>query len=233
MLQLGVTREASQLTALSSAASQRGVRLVPLPVISVEPVSFSLPPDFDIQKVDWIFFTSANGVSAFFDRLSELNLQLSPNTKIAAVGEKTSIAVSSYEHTTDFIPEAAYGKQLFQEFIQSTPVTGATVIYARGESINFDPAALFDSNQVKYFPLICYRTTPNRVPDSLLGTFSANDFILFTAPSAVSSFNEQFGKPQAKPIAIGKTTAGRMDSVHWHDFILMDQPDIDKVLEYI
>ncbi len=233
MPQLGVTRDASQLKQLADAAAGRGVNLVPLPVLSVQPVSFSIPDGLNLDEVDWIFFTSANGVSAFFNRLAELNLQLNPNTKMAAVGEKTSIAISSFEHTTDFIPEAAYGKQLFQEFIDATPVNGTTVIYARGESVNFDPSTLFDTHQVNYFPLICYRTTANQIPDSLLRSFTANDYILFTAPSAVSSFNDQFGRPRAKAIAIGKTTAGQMNDLHWHDFILMDQPDIDKVLEYI
>ncbi len=233
MLQLGVTRDESHLKGLANAAARRGVHLVALPVISVEPVSFVWPGNLDIDTVDWIIFTSANGVSAFFNRLSELKLQLSPDTKIAAVGDKTSIAISSYEHTTDFIPDAAYGKQLFHQLVASTPMEGTTVIYARGESINFDPAALFDIQRVNYFPLICYRTVAAPVPEATVGNFTTADYILFTAPSAVTAFNAQFGRPRARAIAIGKTTAGQMDAFNWSGFIVMDQPDIDTVLEYL
>lgn len=233
MLRLGVTRDAARLKNLAEAANRRGVHLIPLPVISVEPVAFSWPKDLDITDLDWIFFTSANGVTSFFKRLSGLNLQLGPKTRIAAIGEKTSIAISTYEHTTDFIPEAAYGRQLFHEFVELTSRTGTTVLYARGESINFDPTELLNANKVKYFPLICYRTAINQVPADLLNSFSREDYILFTAPSAVESFSAQFGRPLARAIAIGKSTAQRMGEYQWNDIIVMDKPDIEKVLEYI
>ena len=77
-MRLGVTRAAEQLSALSSRASLEGIELVPLPFTRSEPLPFELPSAVPFDKIDWLFFTSANGVRFFFAWLVQLGLIPAP-----------------------------------------------------------------------------------------------------------------------------------------------------------
>ena len=60
-----VTRAREQASELRSRLEQLGAEVVELPSIALEPVDFELPA---LRRYEWIVFTSANGVDAFFDR---------------------------------------------------------------------------------------------------------------------------------------------------------------------
>lgn len=61
----------------------------------------------EAARVDWLIFTSKNGVSAFFAcmRESGIDVRLLANTKIAAIGKKTAEALQEYGVYADFVPE--------------------------------------------------------------------------------------------------------------------------------
>ena len=115
MPRLAVTRTSAQLSDLAAHAAARGIELVPLPLISVNALPFDWPESFPIDQVDWIFFTSANGVTTFLHRLDQLGLHLPPSAKIAAVGTKTADVLRMNGITVHFIPSDAYGQLLFED----------------------------------------------------------------------------------------------------------------------
>ena len=233
MLRLGITRRQESLKRITALAASRDITIVPLPLIRASARSFDWPLLLDIEEIDWLLFSSANGVNAFQAALKEKCLALSQSTKIGAVGGKTEEAVLSWGLTVDFVPSESYGKTMFDELSEQYDLSGKTVVYARGDAINFDPAELLAEKAAGYFPIICYDTIVVTVDRSTISHFSINDYILFTAPSAVSSYQEQFGKPLAKLIAIGKTTAGRMEACGWVAANVMREANVEKVLEYI
>jgi uroporphyrinogen-III synthase len=233
MPRLAVTRTSSQLSDLAAHAAARGIELVPLPLISVNPVPFDWPSSLPIEQVDWIFFSSANGVTTLLHRLDQLGLHLAPSVRIAAVGSKTADVLGMNGIKVHFIPSDAYGQLLFEEFAEKELRPGQTLLYARGKSVNFDPQTLFAGKPVTYYAVTCYETVTQPVTAETVARLSSEDFILFTAPSTVDSYAEQYGKPLAKPIAIGRSTAAQMNQYGWFGFITMKHADITTILEYL
>lgn len=257
-MRLAVTRAAERLNALSSRAMAAGVEIVPLPFTQTQPTPFELPDAISLDQVDWLFFTSANGVRSFFapfdsaqgdtvkpcfsrsarhyTKVSFGGVQgerVDARPKIAAVGVKTAAALKAVGYVVDFQPTVANGSSLFKEFIGSHLNESGVILYARAKRVNFDPQELFAATNYKYNPVICYETVPIEVDQQVVARLNDKDYILFTAPSAVCTYNEKFGAPTARPIAIGPTTATAMTNSGWSEFATMKQPDVDRVLEYL
>lgn len=234
-MRLGITRSSDQLVMLQEGAADKGVDLISLPVIAIRPIEFEWPEDLDSRQIDWLFFTSGHGVRFFFERIKQLDIELNENIMIGVVGDKTAAALSNYGYAADFSPNEAYGRDLFEEFVEAIiprgPSDREAVMYVRGQQTNFDPADLFKEAALNYWPLICYETEPRTVAPELVRQFSATDYILFTAPSAVDSYQDQFGRPLAKPLAIGRTTAAAMNHYGWSGFVTMKKAEVSKVLE--
>jgi len=233
MLRLGITRQQDSLKQLTELAESRDITIVPLPMISISAISFDWPRELEIEKIDWLLFSSASGVNFFLNKLKEKRLKLNSGTKIGAVGNKTQETILAYGIAVDFVPSESYGKTMFNELSERHNLREKTVVYARGATVNFDPAEMLAGLGAKYYPIICYYTKAVSVGRSTITELSSDDFILFTAPSTVSSYYEQFGKPLAKSIAIGKTTAGEMEACGWTAACIMREANVGKVLEYI
>ncbi|PKK85077.1 MAG: hypothetical protein CVT49_00620 [candidate division Zixibacteria bacterium HGW-Zixibacteria-1] len=232
MTRLAITRQPDQLDEITRMAHARGVEIVPLPLMNTEYIKFNINDDV-INRLDWLFFTSANGVRSFLDRLEKLNIPLSDKTKIGVVGKKTMEALEEYGLSADFAPAEPYGKNLFLEFVTNIAAGNETVLFARASKIVYDPEYLFNLAGLRYYSIICYETTEGAVPAGNVIGLSESDFILFTAPSAVRSYHKTFGVPLARTIAIGRTTASEMSLHNWQIFKIMDIPDVDMVLDYL
>lgn len=233
MPRLGITRSKSQLIELTEEAAHRGIEVIPLPVIATRNFPFDWPTDIQPAQVDWIVFSSAVGVASFFDRLTQLGITISEVTHIAAVGEKTAEALKDRGLRVDHLPAESYGQILFEELAVSVVHKGQTVLYARATDVNFDPAELFANHGITYRAIFCYETVPQKLNEGVVQKLSEKDYILFTAPSTVRSYHEQFGPPTAKAIAIGNSTGSEMWKLGWAGFSWLSKPDINLVLEYI
>jgi len=233
MMRLCITRSAEQLGDLIAAAQSRGVEIVPLPLTEVEFLNSKFPDKPKLRPQDWVIFTSANGVRAFLSIVQQQKVELPAKFQIAAVGKKTRQAIEAAGWEVDFLPSEPYGKILFEEFIARHQSTNCRVIYVRAEQVNFEPDVLFESAGIKYIPIVCYKTVIRRLDSALLEGLASEDAILFTAPSSVRAFAEQFGEPVARSIAIGRTTAAEIEKLEWGTAIVMPEPDIEKVLELV
>src|SRR4051812_5382816 len=60
-----VTRAREQASDLRAQLEALGAAVVELPAITIEPLDFTVP---DLAAYEWLVFTSANGVTAWFDR---------------------------------------------------------------------------------------------------------------------------------------------------------------------
>lgn len=257
-MRLGVTRAAERLTVLSSRAIAAGVEIVSLPFSQAQPTPFELPDAISLDQVDWLFFTSANGVRSFFAPFDSAQgdtvkpcfsrsvrhytkvsfggaqgERVDARPKIAAVGDRTAAALKAVGYVVDFQPTVANGSSLFKEFIESHLNESGVILYARAKRVNFDPQKLFAKTEFTYYPVVCYETVPIKVDQQVVARLENKDYILFTAPSAVRTYNDMFGLPTACPIAIGSTTAAAMTDSGWAGFKTMKQPDVDRVLEYL
>jgi len=227
---LGITRDGNRISDLVEKAKSKGIEVVPLPLTSTSFISFEVP---DLNNIDWLIFTSQLGVESFFNRLNDSDLTVPNKIKIAVVGNKTEKALERYNRSADFKPSEAYGKILFTEFADKFKNQKLNVLYVRAETVNFEPDHIFENSLTIFNSLITYSTKSNKVDNELIKKFSCDDYIFFTAPSAVDSFNDQFGKPKSKIIAIGNSTAEKMIDKNWNKVTIMKNPDIDTILEYV
>lgn len=232
-MRLGITRPADQLRTLADKAAAKGITLVPLPLLEIEPRLFDWPPVTASERVDWLAFTSANGVRTFFDCLEGQGAVLDSRVRTAVIGTRTAEALTERGYKADVISQLPYGESMFTDLALRLVHPKYTLVYARAEKVNYDPARLLASASIEYVPLICYRHVP-AIPDrNIVDEFSPDDYILFTAPSTVQQFQQLFGKPAARPIAIGRTTGMAMVTAGWPPAAALPQPDVEAVLEFI
>jgi uroporphyrinogen-III synthase len=93
-----ITRSRDQASELRIKIEQMGGSVIEFPVIQTIPPQDKGPLDQVLRELttfDWILFTSANGVSFFFQRMEELQITLANvQVKIGAVGPKTAQALA-------------------------------------------------------------------------------------------------------------------------------------------
>ena len=232
-MRLMITRARHQLGDLTQKAATQGIEIQPLPLISFEPVMFDWPPLTRKERVDWVAFTSANGVETFLATVSDQHQQLDPKIKLAVIGSRTESALRVAGYSPDFVSSQAYGETLFRELASGIVHPGYTLVYARPEKVSFDPESLLSEAAIEYIPLVCYRTREQQVDPKLVDGLSGDDYILFTAPSTVYTYHQQFGRPTATPIAIGNTTGSAMRACGWEVTKALPRPHIDSVLETV
>ncbi|MEX0782030.1 MAG: uroporphyrinogen-III C-methyltransferase [Dehalococcoidia bacterium] len=123
-----VTRARAQASDLATRLEALGALVVEAPVIAVRPRADDLTRDERVSsRWDWIVFTSANGVDAFFGILrdSGRDTRSLETTKIAAIGTATAGALASRGVIADFVPSRGTGETLAAEI---DGVSGARIL---------------------------------------------------------------------------------------------------------
>jgi len=103
-----VTRAREQASRLGRLLEEAGAQVVEAPTIEIAP-----PDSFDSldRAIDdnwhWLIFTSANGVTSFFERLAAKGKDARSlvTTKIAAVGESTAASLRGRGVSPDLVPD--------------------------------------------------------------------------------------------------------------------------------
>src|SRR6266566_5276624 len=116
-----VTRTRKQASALSNKLRALGAQVVELPTIRIEP-----PSDLralaelvqDAHIYDWIVFTSANGVEAFFAIFFKLydDAREIGAARIAVIGPATAQRVKDFHLHVDLQPEEFVAEAVVKEF---------------------------------------------------------------------------------------------------------------------
>ena len=133
-----VTRPRVQAGALAGLLEREGAEVVEVPVIRIEP-----PDDFDaldstlgrLGSFDWVVFTSANGVSAVFDRLSECggDARALHGNRVAAIGQGTARAIRGYGIAADLVVSQSVSEGLVEE-LGRRGVSGSRILLPGAES---------------------------------------------------------------------------------------------------
>jgi uroporphyrinogen-III synthase len=102
------TRPAGQSAELENLLTEESATLLSMPTIDVKPLQlddFGITQLKNLDKFNWIVFTSPNGLRYFFDRLFEIqnNYGLPEHLKIAVVGKKTAAHLECYGTSAEFI----------------------------------------------------------------------------------------------------------------------------------
>jgi uroporphyrinogen III methyltransferase/synthase len=205
-----ITRTTEQASELAQRLEAQGAVVLELPVIAVEPVPFRMPR---LAAYAWLVFTSANGVTAFFDRglaPAGLDARALAGVRVAAIGPGTSAALSAHGVRADLVPQRAVAEGLLEDWPRGEPP--GSVLLARAEVAR---DALPDGLRERGWSvdvLAVYRTVTGRPSAAVLAAVRAGDFdaIVFTASSTVERYVEVVGEPPVPHplvVSIGPVTS--------------------------
>jgi uroporphyrinogen III methyltransferase/synthase len=119
-VRIAIPRPIPQAYETADLAFAYGAVPLLLPTIAIEPPADWAEVDraiADIERNDWLIFTSRNGVTSFFDRFFELghDARRLSDTKIAVIGSATSAALREYHLHADLVPETFRAEALAEE----------------------------------------------------------------------------------------------------------------------
>jgi uroporphyrinogen III methyltransferase/synthase len=191
-----VTRTRKQASVLSEQLRALGADILELPTIRIEP-----PTELrefaelvqDAHAYDWIVFTSANAVDAFFEMFFKLydDAREIGAARIAAIGPATAQRVRDFRLHVDLQPEEFVAESVVREFQKQGGVENLRILLARAEKARdvlpkqlSNMGAIVDQG-------IAYRTVPETRDTTgarrrLLE--EGADLITFTSSSTVENF---------------------------------------------
>ncbi|MBI4187461.1 MAG: uroporphyrinogen-III C-methyltransferase [Chloroflexi bacterium] len=214
-----VTRARHQASALSKLLRQRGALPIELPTIDIEPIADAADLDralSDLKHYQWIVFTSANGVDAFFQRLRHLNRdsRALSNAKVAAIGPATAAALAENGITPDYMPEVHTSRGLV-DGLRNRNIAGQRFLLPRADIAAKELTKGLVRLGADVHDIAAYRTVPAgkaaaQARQALLSR--GIDVITFTSSSTVSGLLAALGDGReainrAGIVCIGPITA--------------------------
>ncbi|MCA1730327.1 MAG: uroporphyrinogen-III synthase, partial [Actinobacteria bacterium] len=200
-----VTRARAQAGELSRELETLGAETFEFPTIEIRP-----PEDFgpldrairDLDSVDWLVFTSVNGVEAFVERLKRhgLDLRAVPRrARVAAIGPATALRVEEAGLQVDVTPKEYRAESLI-EALTDASLAGKRVLIPRAKvAREVLPEKLRESGAEVVVPP-AYESVPSgegRERLRVLLDSGEVDCVTFTASSTVENFIRAFGGKEA------------------------------------
>ena len=149
-LKVMVTRAEGQAGTLADKLKKLGAYVITLPLIKVLQDSGNIDKDaidkaiINIKDYDYLIFTSANAVSAFFDRYfgKGLDARSLSGKKIVSVGKVSSSELKKYGIIPDVVPVEP-SQEGIMETLKNTGLKGKKVLFPQALKINAElPAFL-------------------------------------------------------------------------------------------
>ena len=243
-----VTRSRAQAGELESRLTLMGADVLALPLIAVTPDSDAETVDEvfgEIGQYEWIVFTSANGVRAFFDLFFENfeDIRSLGFMRISAVGEATARVLHRHHLKIDLIPTEASGGSLAKEMIERGCVENIKILVVTG-SRNRDELVIALETAgaiVDQMPVYAtQRTDLSGHPSARRFRNEGADVLTFASPSTVESFVAQAASLQPedgarRPLtcSIGPVTSEAMRSAGITVNAEASVPSVDGLIQAI
>ncbi|MBF6559931.1 MAG: uroporphyrinogen-III C-methyltransferase [Candidatus Binataceae bacterium] len=227
-----VTRAGGGAAEFAARIRAQGAEAIEFPVIATAPPSSYDALDRAIAErgaFDWIIFTSAVGVTSFFDRMRATGHDLREigAAAIAAIGPATAARVAAYALTVAAVP-AEYRAEALIGALGPARIAGARILIPRAEVARaILPEMLIAHGAREVIVAPAYRTIPAAGADAerirALAAAGAIDLVTFTSSSTVTNYCAIAGAPPAglKAAAIGPITAA---TARAHGFTVVAEP---------
>lgn len=242
-----VTRAARQAGGLATLLRDEGIQPVLAPTIRIAAPDDAGPLQDAVrhlERYDWVVFTSANAVQAFFTALNEAGLdpRALGDARVCAIGNKTKAALARHAIVADVVPEDARAEgvvaALRDEITKSTRILLPRAAVAR--------EVLPDSLRgvgAEVDIVVGYRNLPpepaeaNRIralvdPDEI-------DLVLFTSSSTVTNLCEVLGESAPTQLAgvdlfsIGPVTTDTIEAHGLRAAATAREPTIESLVQAV
>jgi uroporphyrinogen III methyltransferase/synthase len=198
-----VTRARAQASTLVARLAELGARVLEAPVIEIAD-----PPDdgaalsaavADIDRYDWVVFTSPNGVHRTFARIPDARAL--GGVQVAAIGPGTAEALARYRVVADLLPEAFVAESLLHAFPQP-PAAGGRVLLARAAQARDVLPDGLAAHGWTVDVVAAYQTVATVPSPDLVDQVAEADAVTFTSSSTVTNFCERFGTDRVPPVVV-------------------------------
>lgn len=207
-MQVLVTRSRAQASVLSATLRELGAQAREFSTIcQTAPDSYQ---DLDqaltqLARFDWLVFTSAQGVHAFFDRLSWLagqgqltglaDARSLSHARVAAIGPATKAALRSYGIVADVMPDSYVAEEVAAALSGCCPdgLAGTRILIPRAQVAREELPRLLREAGAEVLVAAAYKTLPPATDagavKKLLDQLSHHelDALTFTSSSTVSN----------------------------------------------
>lgn len=217
-----VTRRTGQAGTFATRLQQLGADVLEVPTIKLtEPTRREdiIDAFLELNSYEWLVFTSANGVTAFFELFFRRfqDLRDLGGARIAAVGPATAAKLRELHLQVDLVPEEYLGKKIVAAFKQYQDIENVKMCLFRAEVANQDlPLALEEAgaivDDIAIYKTVAETADPTGAAERLLA--EGADWVTFTSGSTVEHFHARFDLPklikqfpQLKIASIGPETS--------------------------
>ena len=203
MKRILVTRPREQANEFVENLRVAGFEPICFPVIEIRPMddTYSLEQALkNINKYEWIVFTSVNGVGVVFERYARLLLANDLKVKFAAIGPKTADALKMRGVTPDFVPDEYVAESIL---LGLGDLKNKWVLLPRAEIARKAlPEAIVAAGGIAH-EIAVYRTLPAMPNEHGLAALKEGvDWITFTSPSTVQNFIEIVRQQKMNPFQL-------------------------------
>jgi len=217
-----LTRSRGQMQKLASKLSRLGAEVLEVPAVKGED-----PDNRDdvidamlaLNSYDWLVFTSANGVTAFFEYFFRRfhDMRDLGGAKIAAVGPATATKLRELHLQVDVVPEEYIGIKIAEAMNKHSDIENVKICLLRAQKANADlPRALEEFGAI-VDDIGLYKTVAETedyfgVAEDFLA--HGADWLTFSSGSTVEFFHARFDLPKLlkkfpklKIVSIGPETS--------------------------
>ncbi len=219
-----VTRSESQGSVLSDELSAMGAKVIEFPTISIQEVT----PDSTIpgaRAVDWLIFTSANGVNHFVSALAREGKSLSEyrTADVCAIGPATAASLRAHGMPVSLTPEHYIAESILTALMRlEGGVSGKRFLMPRGDLARPDLPEALRAAGAEVTECVVYQTVAPEVAEETVEAMVAAgpDLVVFTSSSTARNFATILGdvrlealKLKAKFASIGPITTETAQSL--------------------
>jgi uroporphyrinogen III methyltransferase/synthase len=211
-----VTRPARQADSLVDRLADLGAAVLVQPAIEIGPPSDWAPVDGAMAKldaIDWLVFSSANGVHSFLKRLADAgrDLRALGKAKLAVIGPATAEALAEYHLRADVQPADYRAEALAEALAPQT--RGKRVLLVRASRGREVLAEMLTTAGAEVSQVVAYESRDAPEPDAdVAAALAARQvhWISVTSSAIARSLVRMFGPDlaKAKLAAISPITAG-------------------------
>lgn len=220
-----VTRAREQASGLASRLEELGAEVIQFPTIEIAPLPEYAEVDAaarELETWDWIVFTSANGVDAFWKRLAAVgrDSRAFGRARVAAIGPATAAALAARGIRADFVPESYVAESVAEGLCRTDEMRGRRVLIPRArQARDVLPEALTRAGaEARVLPV--YETVPAAGrQDEVLAAIEAGRLfcVTFGSSSTVHNFFARIPAeklkehPEVQLACIGPVTARTLE----------------------
>ena len=179
-----------------------------------------LTPEISFEGVDFLLFTSKNGVRAIDKITSEWK-----NIPSLAIGKATANEIKQRGGMVEYIAKNAYGDEFAKEIAKK--YQNRTFLFLRAKKIVSNIKEIFENSSNTLIEKIVYETVCNK-PNTHI---KKPAFVIFSSPSTVECFLRVENPENVIPIAIGKKTRDSLIEHKITSYLMPTKPSINECIK--